>query len=274
MRAVILSPTVDSLSIAYCRRMMFCPDCDTNLDEVEVGNPCPGCSGMRREAIVSPKSVPMRVDVPEVGVKVTRGDLRPWTEKWQIVRHYRDALAATYSGASGRVGNLEVEGRVQSFFVECDHLQEWLENDVENFAGASKADIQSHVQGSNPLTVCKAISNTRKHHTREWGSTARIRETSTESTGASVALKSIGRHQKPQPLTLSTSRMSASRVGVTSSPASKSLSPDHISESGCAHLKEASLSHFLDMRSRSPLLPETRGDVEAVIDPLRKENER
>jgi hypothetical protein len=31
--------------------MMFCPDCNTNLDAVPVDDPCPGCGGKRRSAV-------------------------------------------------------------------------------------------------------------------------------------------------------------------------------------------------------------------------------
>jgi hypothetical protein len=33
--------------------MMFCPDCDTNLDDVPPEDPCPGCGGRRRSATVT-----------------------------------------------------------------------------------------------------------------------------------------------------------------------------------------------------------------------------
>ncbi len=43
---------------------MFCPDCDTSLDTVPVGVPCPGCGGMRREAVASPAAIRVGVTVP------------------------------------------------------------------------------------------------------------------------------------------------------------------------------------------------------------------
>jgi hypothetical protein len=33
--------------------MMFCPDCKTNLDDVPVGDACPGCGGKRRSTIAA-----------------------------------------------------------------------------------------------------------------------------------------------------------------------------------------------------------------------------
>lgn len=34
--------------------MMYCPDCETNLDAVPVGDACPSCGGLRRSAVVTP----------------------------------------------------------------------------------------------------------------------------------------------------------------------------------------------------------------------------
>jgi predicted RNA-binding Zn-ribbon protein involved in translation (DUF1610 family) len=31
---------------------MICPDCQQNLDDVPVGDPCPQCGGVRRSAVV------------------------------------------------------------------------------------------------------------------------------------------------------------------------------------------------------------------------------
>lgn len=35
--------------------VMFCPDCEANLDHVPVSSPCPGCGGERRSATVFPE---------------------------------------------------------------------------------------------------------------------------------------------------------------------------------------------------------------------------
>ena len=43
---------------------MFCPSCNTNLDGVPVGLPCPGCGGSRRSAAVSPEAVRAVLAVP------------------------------------------------------------------------------------------------------------------------------------------------------------------------------------------------------------------
>jgi hypothetical protein len=44
--------------------MMFCPDCNADLDGVPVALPCPGCGGSRRSAAVLPEVVRAVVTVP------------------------------------------------------------------------------------------------------------------------------------------------------------------------------------------------------------------
>jgi hypothetical protein len=44
--------------------VMFCPDCDANLDDVRVGSPCPQCGSERRSAIAFPESARAVVTIP------------------------------------------------------------------------------------------------------------------------------------------------------------------------------------------------------------------
>lgn len=48
--------------------MMFCPDCNADLDAVPLGEECPGCGGRRRLAIATPGTARARVTVPEPGI--------------------------------------------------------------------------------------------------------------------------------------------------------------------------------------------------------------
>ena len=119
----------------------------------------------------------------QVGTKITKGDHRPWTEKWWTVRQCLDTLRETYSGGAHGLGNVEIDGQVNTFFVECDTLHDWLKGDIASLPGISKANIDKHVSQSDPLTTCKDLCNTHKHHTRTSGTTARIRDTEVTPTG-------------------------------------------------------------------------------------------
>ena len=154
-----------------------------------MGAPCPASGGRRRAANVAVETARAVVSVGEVSLKVTRGDQRPWTEKWLAVRHLLGALSDAYSGDARLLGNLEIDGLVLSFAVECDHLRDWLEGDVAALSGATPADIQQHFLSSQPLLTCNAVCNTHKHHTRLSGTVARIRDTDVTPTGARVTIE-------------------------------------------------------------------------------------
>jgi hypothetical protein len=59
------------------------------------------------------------------GIKVTKNDHRPWSEKWRAVLDAHEQLMAPYEEPE-RLGNLEVERRVTRFFGECHDLRDWL----------------------------------------------------------------------------------------------------------------------------------------------------
>jgi hypothetical protein len=166
--------------------MMTCPDCGRNLDDVPVGDLCPSCGGNRRAAVVSPAPVEVVTTVESVSYKITKGDNRPWTEKWRLMLHHRDSLARSYAGED-RQGNIEAESRAMDFFAECDHLREWLEHD--SALGLNRGDIEAHFQSSSALRACNAICNTHKHHTRRSGTTARIREVNVHPEGVQVTIE-------------------------------------------------------------------------------------
>jgi hypothetical protein len=137
---------------------------------------------LSRPANVAVQAIGVVTPVGELSLKVTKGDHRPWTEKWLTVLHCFDALRATYSGDARQLGNLEIERRALTFFVECNHLRDWLMEDLTTRPGVARADIDKHFQESVPLRRCNAICNTHKHHTRRAGmTTARIRDTSDHS---------------------------------------------------------------------------------------------
>jgi hypothetical protein len=158
--------------------MMYCAECDENLDDVPVDSPCPSCGSARRSAKTTGLlTVGVIAMAGEVGLKVTRGSQRPWTDKWFAVLHCLEQLQNVYQV---RVGTQEAEQHAASFFSECYHVRDWLEHNHL----ATRADIQAHIDRSRPLTKCAAICNTHKHHTRARATdiTARIHEIETMPT--------------------------------------------------------------------------------------------
>jgi hypothetical protein len=169
---------------------MFCPDCNTNLDDVPVDDRCPTCAGLRRSAVVTPE--PARVTgtagAPSIGIG--RDDHRPWDEKWREVLRSRDLIRDAYTDARG-LGNAEVDARVNRFCSECHDLRDWLNNDIANLPGVTTTAVKHHHDTERPLRISSAVANSHKHHTRYPGqTTARIRHTLvTPDQGARVTIE-------------------------------------------------------------------------------------
>jgi hypothetical protein len=106
-----------------------------------------------------------------VGLKVVRGDDRPWTDRWLKILRSLESLRQAYALDASATGIEGVSDRADNFFVHCFHLRDWL----ENTGTASSADVRAQTK-STPLRWCDAMCNSEKHHTRDWGVTARIRE--------------------------------------------------------------------------------------------------
>jgi len=114
-------------------------------------------------------------------VRLTMSDYRPWEAKWVLVKHCLDSLEAAYRDGTGVSSNLDVELLTTAFFVECDHLRDWLKGDLP--PGVTESDIESQYWNYTPLERCNAICNSHKHYrrrqlnpSRPLPMTARIRE--------------------------------------------------------------------------------------------------
>jgi hypothetical protein len=64
---------------------MFCPACNTNLDDVPVDDPCPTCAAVRRSAVVKPEPVRVTATARAPSIGIGRDYQRPWHEKWREV---------------------------------------------------------------------------------------------------------------------------------------------------------------------------------------------
>lgn len=100
------------------------------------------------------------------GIKIGKDNHRPWLEKWRFVLHHGDRLRRYYVSDVPDTGNLDVEAWATGFFVECDHLVDWLSQDVSALGGVTEKEIRDFAESSEALQRCDAICNTHKHHTR------------------------------------------------------------------------------------------------------------
>jgi hypothetical protein len=168
---------------------MFCAGCDTNLDHVPVGDPCPTCGGRRRSARVTPGPVQVTATAHAPSIAIGRDDHRPWHEKWREVRRSRDSIREAYSECRG-LGNAAVDARVTHFCSECHDMRDWLRNDIANLPGVTLTAVKHHHDTERSLRISSAVANSNKHHTRDRGTTARIRHTlMTPDKGARVTIE-------------------------------------------------------------------------------------
>ena len=87
---------------------MICPDCQQNLDDVPVGDPCPQCGGTRRNVVVQLPTA--RVVVSAMAPTVSIGySLEPgWAYQWNGIQRHLARLREQYQGIN-TLGNVDVE---------------------------------------------------------------------------------------------------------------------------------------------------------------------
>ncbi len=121
--------------------------------------------------------------VDSVTISLRKADVRPWAEKWIFVLHQLERLRAVYDGTDRPRGTLDIEGLAMSFFVECDHLEDWMKRDPAPLPGLTgkqrrefrKAVVAFH-DSDVALRQCSNICNAHKHYGRDDGLlVARIR---------------------------------------------------------------------------------------------------
>lgn len=171
----------------YAPPVMTCPDCGTGLDDVPVGQPCPQCGGLRRDASPTAQPATVHVGVPRPTIAIGYNAPRPWKQKWQDVLDARGKVTSAYTTKEGQ-GNEDVRRVVEDFFKTCRELADWL---WEN-ADVDKSAVRGLMERSPSLRLADAMAQTTKHHTRQPRErdpiTARITEIRVGPDGASARI--------------------------------------------------------------------------------------
>ena len=181
---------------------MICPDCQQNLDDVPVGDPCPQCGGVRRSAVVQAQAAMVGVSALSASVSVGYSLTPGWAYQWRIIQRHLARLREHYQGIDTR-GNLDVEETVHALFLSLFHLGDWLHQDstVPVTEPTVKAWIDQH---QNSLGLCRDYANTWKHMTRNRSGAriAQITEIATSPNGYRVTIGYRPYDQPSQPMTL------------------------------------------------------------------------
>jgi hypothetical protein len=180
---------------------MICPDCQQNLDDVPVGDSCPGCGGQRRSAVVQAGAALAGVGTLTATVSIGYSLTPGWAYQWRIIQRHLARLREQYQGINS-LGNLDVEETVHALFLSLFHLGDWLQNDDALSLPDDTANdwMRDHLSS---LGLCRDYANTWKHMTRNRRGTriARITEIATGPNGYRVSIGYRPYDQPSQPMT-------------------------------------------------------------------------
>ena len=140
---------------------MTCPGCGESLGATPVGQPCPRCDGLLRDATVLGQAARVIAEVPAPSIAIGYPIPRPWRQKWQDILDALKAVERTYITKDG-ISNEDVRRAVEDFFRNCREMADWLWQNTS----LSKATVMKRVRNSHYLRLADAIAQTAKHHTR------------------------------------------------------------------------------------------------------------
>ena len=106
---------------------MICPD-QQNLDDVPVGDPCPQCGGVRRNAVVELPTLMVTASAMTPTVSIGYSLEPGWAYQWNSIQRHLARLREQYKGID-TLGNVDVEQNVHSLFLSLFHLYDWLHED-------------------------------------------------------------------------------------------------------------------------------------------------
>jgi len=144
---------------------MICPDCQQNLDDVPVGDPCPQCGGNQRSAVVYAQAAIVGVSAMAPTVSIGYSLEPGWAYQWRGIQRHLARLREQYQGMN-TLGNVDVEQTVHSLFLGLYHLYDWLHQDSA-LSLSSTVVNDWIVQHPDSLGICRAYANTWKHKTRD-----------------------------------------------------------------------------------------------------------
>ena len=87
---------------------MICPDCQQDLDDVPVGDPCPQCGGNRRSAVVQAQAAMVGVSAMAPTVSIGYSLEPGWAYQWRVIQRHLARLREQYKGIN-TLGNVDVE---------------------------------------------------------------------------------------------------------------------------------------------------------------------
>lgn len=147
-----------------------CAKCGTALNDMPADQFCPSCGSGERHYRVHLTDT-LRV-ASSIDLEVSYPLNRSWAEQWADVQASYAALQHAYTSGE-RIDNHELRRLIKNFFTQCWHMWDWLLHDPTT--PVTETLLQAFCNGNGPLSLCNAMANTTKHHTRTGGTTARVK---------------------------------------------------------------------------------------------------
>jgi hypothetical protein len=166
--------------------MRTCSDCGKELSDLT--QPCPTCrSSSQNVSAYAGVAIGLAAAIGP-GVSLTFSSDQPWYAKWHKVKQSL-ATVETACHPSSYQGNDPVKRAVESFFVDCFHMGDWLWEDSST--GLNKPQVCTFIENDPSLRVCEGFANTDKHRVRSKSGaiTAKIRSITSGPNGVQVSIE-------------------------------------------------------------------------------------
>jgi len=180
---------------------MICPDCQQDLDDVSVGDPCPQCGGKRRSAVLQAQATMAAVSAMSVTGSIGYSLEPGWAYQWNGFQRHLARLREQYQGIR-ILGNVDVEQTVHSLFLGLYHLYDWLYRD--SALPLTEPTVKAWInQNPDSLGLCRDYANTWKHTKRNQSGSriAQIIRIESGSNGQKVMIGYRPWDQPNQPMT-------------------------------------------------------------------------
>ena len=99
---------------------------------------------------------------------------RPWRDLWWVIRDALTEISIATGSQASKLGVPVLRSRFSRFFVEMDHLRDWLSTDDDELPHVTEAMVNQFAFNNDQLRVVNALSNTTKHRKRRSGMVADI----------------------------------------------------------------------------------------------------
>jgi hypothetical protein len=141
--------------------MSTCAKCGEELEAWNLSAPCLECGsgavtvngGFRNQTLT----------LNDRGVAMIYGSIFAWQEQWANVLDLLKEIERYYQPGNFP-GDRTVRRSVRYFYLECFHVGDWLWEDKGTTL--TKDDVAPFVLADPALSICEAMANTSKHHTR------------------------------------------------------------------------------------------------------------